>query len=68
MFPTGYIEEFLDIPGFQTKILAKFVDTICTFFHTHSLILCVIALYINYQRSKLRYRRKINSLLRHRSS
>ena len=31
-------------------------------------ILCVIALNINYQRSKLGYRRKINSTLRHSSS
>jgi len=35
-FQHGYLEEFLDIPGFQTKVLAKFVDMICTFFYTHS--------------------------------
>ena len=52
---------------FQTNVLAKFVDIIGIFFYTYSLILCVVALYINYQRSKLDYRRKINSTLRHSS-
>jgi len=33
---------------FQTNLLAKFVDIICIFFYIHSLILCVIALNINY--------------------
>jgi len=33
-----------------------------------TLILCVSSLNINYQRSKLGYRRKINSTLRHSSS
>jgi len=32
------------------------------------LILCVIVLNINYQRTKLGYRRKIHSTLRHSSS
>ena len=53
---------------FQTNVLAKFVDIIGMFFYTHSLILCVIALNLNYQRSKLRYRRKMNSTLQHSSS
>jgi len=53
---------------FQTNVLAKFVDITGIFFYTYALILCVIALYINYQRSKLDYRRKINSTLRHSSS
>ena len=54
----------------QTNDLAKFVDIICIFFYTpaHPLILCVIALNTNYQRSKLGYRRKTNSVPRHRSS
>jgi len=53
----------------QTNVLAKFVDIICIFFYTqtHSLILCVIALNLNCQCSKLGYRRKLNSML-HRSS
>jgi len=34
----------------------------------HPLILYVIALNINYQRSKLDYQRKVNSTLRHSSS
>ena len=53
---------------FQTNVLAKFVDITCIFFYTPPLTLCVIALHINYQRSKLGYWRKINSMLRHRSS
>jgi len=36
--------------------------------HALPLFLCVIALNINYQCSMLGYRRKINSMLRHRSS
>ena len=36
--------------------------------NTHILRLCVIALNINYQRSRLGYRRKTSSMLRHRSS
>ena len=36
--------------------------------HVPPLILCFIALNINYQRSKLGYRRRIHSMLRHRSS
>ena len=53
---------------FQTNVLVKFVDIICIFPTRTPLILCVIALNINYQRSKLGYWRKINSFLRHRSS
>jgi len=37
---------------FQMNVLPKFVDILCIFFYTHSLILCVIALNIKYQRSK----------------
>jgi len=32
------------------------------------IIFCVIALNLNYQRSKLEYRKKLNSVLRHRST
>ena len=46
---------------FQINVLAKFVDTVCVFFCTHSLNLYVTALTTNYQRSRLRYRRKFNS-------
>jgi len=42
----------------QTTILVKFVDIICIIFYTHS------PYFINYQRSKLGYRRKMNSTLR----
>ena len=43
--------------------------TLYAYFSTRTrLILCVIALNINYQRSRLGYRRKINPMLRHRSS
>ena len=46
------------------------VDTICMFFYMHSplLNLCATALNINYQHSRLRYRRKIHSTVRHSSS
>jgi len=50
---------------YPNQRLAKFVDTMCIFFYAHSFILCVIEFITNYQRSKLGYRRKINSTLRH---
>jgi len=53
---------------YQNNVLAKFVDTISIFFYTYSLILCVNALNINYQHSKLGYRRKLQSTLRRNSS
>ena len=53
---------------FQTNLLATFVDIICIFFYIHTLILCIIALNINYKRSKLGYQKKIHSTLRHSSS
>jgi len=51
---------------FQTNVLAKFFDTICIFFYIHSPYF--IALNINYHRSKLGYRRKLHSTLRHNNS
>jgi len=48
--------------------LAKFVDIYAYFSTSTPLILGVIALNINYQRSKLGYQRKTNSTLRHSSS
>ena len=45
---------------FQTNVLTKFVDIMCIFFYTLPLSL--------YQHSKLGYRRRINSILRDRSS
>jgi len=39
---------------FPNNVLAKFVDKICIFFYTHyPSFMCVIALNIYYQRSKL---------------
>jgi len=53
---------------FQANVLAKFVDIICIFVSTHSLNLCVIELNINYPYSRLGYRKKIHSTLRHSNS
>ena len=51
-------------PTFRRSLLTYYAySSTCT-----PLDLCVIALNINYQRSRLRYRRKINSTLRHSSS
>ena len=47
---------------YESNVLAKFVDIISVFFYTHS------PYFINSQRSKLGYRRKIHSMLRHSSS
>ena len=52
----------------QTNFLAKFVDIYAYSSTPTPLILCVIAPNINYQRSKVGYRRKLNSVLRQRSS
>jgi len=43
-------------------------NMICIIFTSTPLISCVVALSINYQRSKLGYRRKTNSMQRHSSS
>jgi len=43
---------------FQTNVLAEFVDITGIFFYRHSLVLCVIALNTNYQRSTLGCRGK----------
>jgi len=53
---------------FPNNVLAKFVDIICIFFYIHYPYFMFIALNINYQCSKLGYRRKIKSMLRHSSS
>jgi len=51
-------------PPFWRSLLTQYA-----YFSTSTpLILCVIALNINYQRSKLGYRRRTNSTLRHSSS
>jgi len=42
---------------FLNNVLAKFVDIISIFFYTHSYFICHCIEYINYQRSKLGYRR-----------
>jgi len=47
---------------FQINVLAEFLDIIWIFFYMQSHYLT------NYQRSKLWYRRKMNSTLRHSSS
>ena len=53
---------------FQTNVLAKCVNTICIFVCARSLYFMCNCTEYNYQRSKLRYRRKINSTLRHSNS
>jgi len=52
---------------FQTNVLAKFVGIICIFVYTHFLNLWVIELNVNYQRSRLGWR-KMHSTPRHSSS
>jgi len=49
---------------FQTDVLAKFVDTICIFFYTHSpYFICHCTEYELYQRSELGYRRNIHNAM-----